>query len=439
MAFLKSINNILDRIFGIATLHLSEFDAKRALLTAQLCVVAIVTLSVSIIIDLANFYFFPIPFDLGAIVLSLVALWLNRKGKLMAAKMLLILTINLLVLFLISRMPLGMGFYLYSTCITTGILIAIGYEQMRLGAFLAFLSAMAFLLVMSISPTDPEASGSDADFVYKNLMITFFVSGTANATMIYYLLRDNYLYEQMLLRKDSDMVAKNKLLETANAKLDRFFYSTSHDLRAPLNSMQGLVQLMEMSHDIKELHSYANLLKGRVQNMDNFIRKFSEYARSSRQEISLETINLRHFVLENLENLNFYGHGDRVKRIVEIPESVLIETDSIRLQTVLGNLFSNAIKYQDYSRSDNFLRVAYVQANYRHLIIVEDNGIGMSRDDLDRIFGMFFRVNRNIEGTGLGLFIVKEALERIGGTIEVSSEPAVGTKFTLSLPVTPIG
>ena len=235
------------------------------------------------------------------------------------------------------------------------------------------------------------------------------------------------------------MVAKNKLLETANAKLDRFFYSTSHDLRAPLNSMQGLVQLMEMSHDVKELHSYANLLKGRVQNMDNFIRKFSEYARSSRQEISLEIINLRHFVLENLENLNYYGHGDHVKRIVEIPESVLIETDSIRLQTVLGNLFSNAIKYQDYSRSDNFLRVAYVQADYRHQIIVEDNGIGMSRDDLDRIFGMFFRVNRNIEGTGLGLFIVKEALERIGGTIEVSSEPGVGTKFTLNLPVTPIG
>lgn len=439
MAQRKSINSILERIFGIATLQLTEFDAKRALLTAQLCVVAILTLTVSIVIDIFSFYFYPIPFDLAAIGLSFVSLWLNRKGKFMAAKMLLILTINLLVLFLISRMPLGMGFYLYSTCITIGILIAIGYEQMRLGAFLAFLSAMAFLLVMSISPTDPEASGSDADFVYKNLMITFFVSGTANATMIYYLLRDNYLYEQMLLRKDSDMVAKNKLLETANAKLDRFFYSTSHDLRAPLNSMQGLVQLMEMSHDVKELHSYANLLKGRVQNMDNFIRKFSEYARSSRQEISLEIINLRHFVLENLENLNYYGHGDHVKRIVEIPESVLIETDSIRLQTVLGNLFSNAIKYQDYSKSDNFLRVAYVQANYRHLIIVEDNGIGMSRDDLDRIFGMFFRVNRNIEGTGLGLFIVKEALERIGGTIEVSSEPGAGTKFTLSLPVTPIG
>jgi len=435
MTLPKSINGILERIFGIAPLKLSEFDEKRALLTAQLCVVAILTLSISIIIDLVNFYFFPIPFNLGAIVLSLVSLWLNRNGKFMAAKLLLILTINLLVLFLISRMPLGMGFYLYSTCITIGILIAIGYEQMLLGAVLAFGSTIAFLLVMSISPTDPEASGSDADFVYKNLMITFFVSGTANATMIYYLLRDNFLYEQMLLGKDSDLSAKNKQLESANAKLDRFFYSTSHDLRAPLNSMQGLVQLMEMSNDVKELHSYANLLKGRVHNMDNFIRKFSEYARSSRQEISHETINLRQFVLENLENLNYFGHGDRVRRIVDIPESVTIDTDSIRLQTVLGNLFSNAIKYQDYSRSDLYLRVGYQQLDGRHQILVEDNGIGMTREDLDRIFGMFFRVNRNIEGTGLGLFIVKEALDRIGGTVDVSSEPGVGTKFTVSLPL----
>lgn len=437
MTVRKSIDGILNRIFGISRLNLSEYEAKRALLTAQLCVISIITLTVSIFIDLVNFYFFPIPFDLGAIVLSVVALWLNRNGKFMAAKMLLILTINLLVLFLISRMPLGMGFYLYSTCITIGILIAIGYEHMKLAAFLAFLSTVAFLLVMSISPTDPEASGSDTDFVYKNLMITFFVSGTANATMLFYLLRDNYLYEQTLIRIDRDLLNKNKQLEAANVKLDRFFYSTSHDLRAPLNSMQGLVQLMEMSNDVKELHSYANLLKGRVHNMDNFIRKFSEYARSSRQEISRETVNLKQFVVENLENLNYYGHGDRVKRIIDIPESVTIDTDSIRLQTVLGNLFSNAIKYQDYSRSDNFLRVGYQQLDNRHQIFVEDNGIGMSPDDLDRIFGMFFRVNRDIEGTGLGLFIVKEALERIGGTIEVSSSPGSGTKFTVSLPLKP--
>jgi signal transduction histidine kinase len=437
MTIRKSINGILDRIFGISRLDLSEYDAKRALLTAQLCVISIVTLTVSIFIDLVNYYFFPVLFDLGAIVLSFVALWLNRHGKFMAAKILLILTINTLVLFLISRMPLGMGFYLYSTCITIGILIAIGYERMKLAALLALGSALAFLLVMSISPTDPEASGSDADFVYKNLMITFFVSGTANATMIFYLLRDNFLYEQMLIRKDNDLLTKNKQLEAANVKLDRFFYSTSHDLRAPLNSMQGLVQLMEMSNDIKELHSYANLLKGRVHNMDNFIKKFSEYAKSSRQEITVETINLRQFVMDNLDNLIFFGHSDRVRRIVDIPERLVIETDSIRLQTVLGNLFSNAIKYHDYSKAAPYLRVGYQEVRGRHCIEVSDNGIGMSTNDLDRIFGMFFRVNHDIEGTGLGLFIVKEALERIGGTIEVSSEPGVGTRFTVSLPMTP--
>jgi signal transduction histidine kinase len=208
-------------------------------------------------------------------------------------------------------------------------------------------------------------------------------------------------------------------------------------MRAPLTSIQGLIQLMEMSNDLPELKNYVTMLKGRAHSLEVFIGKISEYAQSGRQEEKWEKVILYSSMRECLENLRFYPHAHKIKVLLEIPDHLEIMSDAFRLQVIFGNLFSNAIKYHDFTKADPYIRIRHELLNGKIKIHIEDNGCGIREESLKSIFGMFYRVHRQVEGTGLGLFIVKEALEKLQGTIEVKSEYGAGTTFSISLPLRP--
>jgi signal transduction histidine kinase len=112
-----------------------------------------------------------------------------------------------------------------------------------------------------------------------------------------------------------------------------------------------------------------------------------------------------------------------------------MKVDKTRLRIILSNLINNSIKYQDVRKSHRSITIGIRSSSNEHSICVRDNGIGIATEHLAKVFDMFYRASENSSGSGLGLFITQEAVEKIGGTITVESKIGEGTSFTVKLPL----
>jgi signal transduction histidine kinase len=223
---------------------------------------------------------------------------------------------------------------------------------------------------------------------------------------------------------------KNKI----NAELDFLIYSISHDLRSPLMSVKGLIALISETEDISEnVKNYLKMANGSIDRLDQTIYDILEYSKNSRTDVQFEKFNIREVVELINTDLKFYD-DNRVDFQINIIGAEEIYTDKKRIITVVKNLVSNAVKYSKTSFETSFVKFETRQSPEYIELIVSDNGIGIPKDQHQRIFEMFYRVSSGRIGSGLGLFIVKEILEKLGGTIAVESEPNIGSTFTVRLP-----
>jgi signal transduction histidine kinase len=123
-----------------------------------------------------------------------------------------------------------------------------------------------------------------------------------------------------------------------------------------------------------------------------------------------------------------------IEFINEIPEDFCFTNDNARLRVILSNLIANAIRYHDQRKEFRFIRVSVEQSLNTLSIKVQDNGQGISSEYQTKIFDMFFRGNESSQGSGLGLYIVKETLAKLSASIVLSSEPKEGSTFSINLP-----
>jgi signal transduction histidine kinase len=228
--------------------------------------------------------------------------------------------------------------------------------------------------------------------------------------------------------------SKNEQLEKVNAELDRFVYSASHELRAPISTMLGLIGLIEHSAPGKDSAQVVEMMKSRLERLDNVIRDILDYSQNSRMELVSEPIDLKKLIDHCFTSIDYLNTIDKIRFQVEIEEELSFCTDRKRLQVVIGNLLSNAFKYHNLSQSDPYVKISSTRNGETVLLTVTDNGSGISPDYLDKIFNMYFRGTNTPEGTGLGLYIVKEIINTMGGNIEVQSELRKGSTFRIRLP-----
>jgi two-component system, sensor histidine kinase len=227
---------------------------------------------------------------------------------------------------------------------------------------------------------------------------------------------------------------KNDELEQTNGELDRFVYSVSHDLSAPLKSILGLVNVSRIDPADTQ-GSYLNKIESSVKKLEAFISEILDYSRNKRLGIQLEKIKLKELCSEILENLKFMEEFQKVNIDLSHLEYNVITADKARLKIVLNNLLSNAIKFQKKMKEENsFIKISSVAVDHSVVIEVADNGQGIRSELQPRIFEMFFRGTENEKGSGLGLYIAKEAVEKMNGDISVHSNFGKGTTFTLRLP-----
>ena len=237
----------------------------------------------------------------------------------------------------------------------------------------------------------------------------------------------------LLYSSRAEIKQKNNELQKANNELNKFVYSLSHDLRSPLMSILGIVHLARTNKDEFEKLDSLSLIENSIIKLDGFIKNIINYHKNSQGEQVSQNINFKELAESVVESLNKQDYGINIH--TEVNQQQDFFCDSLRLKIILSNLVSNAIKYQNSSAANRFVKITINVANDTALISVSDNGIGIQQKHLENIFKLFFRIEnlQEKEGTGIGLYIVKEALEKIGGKITVVSKPMQGTSFDITI------
>ena len=227
---------------------------------------------------------------------------------------------------------------------------------------------------------------------------------------------------------------KNNELKKTNDELDRFVYSTSHDLRVPLTNVMGLIDITEMSINDEAPKKYLALMRQSVVALDDVIRGILDYSRNARAELSMEEVNIRKMVDDVKEAVKYHHHANAIDFRIFINEQIPLYTDKQRLFVILNNLVSNAIKYFNQQEAHPFISIVVQINTERALLFIEDNGIGIPEAYHEKVFEMFYRASSQANGSGLGLYILKETLNRLNGKISVVSGADIGTTFIVEIP-----
>lgn len=224
-------------------------------------------------------------------------------------------------------------------------------------------------------------------------------------------------------------------LKKSNAELDNLVYSVSHNLRGPVSTIQGLVYLMKIEKK-NDGGQIPDMILASISKLDNTIKEIITYSRNARIELVREPVDLRKLIDDVLEQLEFARQELSVQVQIDLEEE-FVWCDRFRLSVIMNNLLSNSLKYADRSKNGLFLEIRSTRTRGHHLeITIQDNGIGISPEVLPFVYNMFYRGTEKSDGAGLGLYIVREAVERLGGTVELKSRQHEGTIATVSLPMT---
>jgi signal transduction histidine kinase len=222
-------------------------------------------------------------------------------------------------------------------------------------------------------------------------------------------------------------------LNEENKELDSFLSSTSHDLRTPIASILGLTYLGRIELQEEKARTFMNIIEERIKKLDLIISDILNLSRSKKIDVKIEELDLRELLEETTADIKFNKGASSIFLDYQAHPSHIFKSDYNQIKIILNNLLTNAVKYHNLDQPHPFIKVTFKRNRHVVEISVEDNGRGISREDVPKIFDMFFRAAEDTDGTGLGLYIVKEALNKIKGIIFVDSELGEGSKFRIVL------
>lgn len=235
-----------------------------------------------------------------------------------------------------------------------------------------------------------------------------------------------------IINLNKKLKSRTETLESANRELEQFTYIVSHDLKAPITNLTGLINVLELKDGIKDsAEEIFNHVKSSLTNLDETISTLNEV-------ISLKkNLQLPH------ESISFQESFDKVRGVLEFQ---IRETDAdisadfnkvkmisyppVHLNHILQNLLSNAIKYHRKGTRP-IISVRTIKREGQICLEVKDNGRGMDLGPNSKLFGLFQRFHSDTEGRGIGLHVIKSIIENLGGKIEVKSQPNKGTTFNV--------
>lgn len=238
-----------------------------------------------------------------------------------------------------------------------------------------------------------------------------------------------------LLQKNQQIAEQNDILTKLNSELDHFVYSVSHDLRAPITSALGLIEVARYEQDPLQVINYLDLQEHSLLKLDQFIQSILDYSRNARTALQLKEVSLRQLIKQSIETYAYLPDFERIHWDIDVDNSQAFISDERRINIIINNIISNAIRYADFRKATSTILIRVRSRKEGMSFIIKDNGIGIGAGHLPKIFDMFYRANAYAKGSGLGLFIVKETVEKLGGCIRVFSREREGTMFVILLPL----
>lgn len=245
------------------------------------------------------------------------------------------------------------------------------------------------------------------------------------------------LQDKLAERQQEALEHKNTELQKTNLDLDNFIYTASHDLRSPITNIEGLMavlkdKLQESNCMMDEIEEVLQRVMASVNRLKRTIVDLTEISRLQNDihgSLSTEILNIKEVYDDIMADLNHPNGLQKcfVKADFQVHQLMFSKKN---FRSVLYNLLSNAIKYQSPER-DCIIQVETRLEEPYVVLKVEDNGLGMSERNQEQLYSMFKRFHDHVEGSGIGLFMVKRIIESAGGHITVQSQQGVGTKFSV--------
>jgi signal transduction histidine kinase len=199
-------------------------------------------------------------------------------------------------------------------------------------------------------------------------------------------------------------------------------------------SVKGLLNMIKLDPDKENMAHYLSLMEKSIHKLDSFISDIILYSRNARMDMMHKEIDFHELLQESIDSLKFMDGAEQVRSIRKVEIKGVFFSDYSRLLIVFNNMIANAVRYRDNWKTDSYLKINITADGDKAVIVFSDNGIGIQEEYIDKIFKMFFRANADSKGSGLGLYIVKGAVEKLNGTIRVQSKLGEGTTFTIEIP-----
>lgn len=219
-----------------------------------------------------------------------------------------------------------------------------------------------------------------------------------------------------------------------NKELDTFIYKASHDLKGPLASVIGLTNLAKDEIKDPTALEYFRMVEQSTSRLNNILLNLIQITKISRGAVEKTSIQFKNFVENILSSLSNIKGFDEMDFQLNIQQLKPFMTDEKIFLSIMQNLIENIIKYRKEGTKNCFGKIKFTEISNGVKIILSDNGIGIGAEHLPKVYEMFYRATTNSMGSGLGLFIVKTAVDKLGGRIELESKEKSGTTFTLFFP-----
>lgn len=225
----------------------------------------------------------------------------------------------------------------------------------------------------------------------------------------------------------------NISLEKVHSELEKYIYRASHDLRAPLVSVLGLINVIKITENEQPTEQYLQMMEGSIKKLDYTIREIVFNASISRRIIQPEVLDIEDFFTLAIQHQKMNHPACHVNSIISINSREDFISDRVLVELIIHHLIANAFRFRNTTER-LILRIEVNSDKKEIKMEVADNGRGIKEEQLPQIFNMFNRSSSEIAGLGLGLYTVQEAVRKLRGTLAVTSTEGVGTTVSLTLP-----
>lgn len=232
----------------------------------------------------------------------------------------------------------------------------------------------------------------------------------------------------------TELKDKTIRLKKLHSEMNQFIYSLSHELRGPLMSISGVSKLARLEIEDPNILEYFEMIDSATFKLDDFIYKVLDFYRSTKIDNKMSKINFAEIVEQQMDAYRSKFDLSHFEISVNINQETKFFSDDSKIRVILNNLFSNSVQFQKQGNSENKISISIKVEEVFATISVQDNGIGIDIKYQNEVFNLFTRATQKNVGTGLGLYMVKEAVEQMGGKIELDSVLSVGTTIKITLP-----